>query len=95
MYYSINLDMSMSNKAKNIDKKLSPQSMFSNPRVDKENNLREKGYTERGQKDSLKNIWILLMRGQLLPHQINIPLDDTIEQDQVWNTLKDSHTSNL
>ena len=54
MYYSINLDMSMSNKAKSIDKKLSPQSMFSNPRVDKENNLREKGNTERGPKGFVK-----------------------------------------
>ena len=84
MYYSINLDMSMSNKAKNIDRKLSPQSKFSNPRVDKENSLWEKGNTERGLKDSLNNIWIVLMRGQLLPQQIYIPLDDTIEQDQVW-----------
>ena len=54
MYYSINLDMSMSNKAKSIDKKLSPQSMFSNPRVDKENNLREKRNTERGPKGFFK-----------------------------------------
>ena len=54
MYYSINLDMPMSNKAKSIDKKLYPQSMFSNPRVDKENNLREKGNTERGPKGFLK-----------------------------------------
>ena len=30
MYYSINLDISMSNKAKSIDKKIFPQSMFSN-----------------------------------------------------------------
>ena len=82
MYYSINLDISMSNKAKSIDKKIFPQSMFSNLVLTTKTTSGRREIRRGGQ-----NIWILLMKGQLLPHQINIPLVDTIKQGQVWNTL--------
>ena len=54
MYYSINLDISMSNKAKSIDKKIFPQSMFSNLVLTKKTTSGRREIRRGGQKDYLK-----------------------------------------
>ena len=82
-YYSINLDMSMSNKPKTLTKSYLHNQCFPTLVLTKKTASGRRNIQRGGQKDSCNNILVLLMGGQLLPNQINVPLDDIIKQDQV------------